>query len=186
MFLWVWGSQFNAYSRLKPYLLLYQILSHMLTCLQSLPSFLRNLDLLPSCHVAPRCSSPPSPELPWCPPAIHPKLFSLSDNIYVDWVLAQGSHKHGMFTNTVGSSQSRCSHIYMLVFIYGHSQWCLLSWAVCRSALVRMVARPSRGFLNSTTCEHRLGSIYKSQCPGQPPKQLTQTLWGWDSGIGGF
>lgn len=78
------GSQFNAYSRLNPYLLLYQILSHMLTCLQSLPSFLRNLDLFPSCHVAPRCSSPPSPELSWCSPAIRPKLFSLSDNIYVD------------------------------------------------------------------------------------------------------
>lgn len=66
------------------------------------PSFLRNPDLFPSRHVASRCSCPPSSQLP-CSSALSPILLSLSDNIYVGWRLAQGSHKCGICTNTMAA-----------------------------------------------------------------------------------
>lgn len=83
-------------------------------------------------------------------------------------------HKHH------GSSLSRCSHMYALAFICGHSQWQLLSWALCWSVLVRMVARSG-----SVLLEH----CYTSESPGERiqipvPRPSTATINSDSLGVG--
>lgn len=84
-------------------------------------------------------------------------------------------HKHH------GSSLSRCSHMYALAVICGHSQWQLLSWALCWSVLVRMVVARS----GSVLLEH----CYTSESPGERiqipvPRPTTATINSDSLGVG--